>query len=62
MANAPQLMGEAMKPMNMLDTVRPTPTKKLAHTAPLEMRELYKPQISGPRNAPARAPQEILIS
>ncbi len=62
MANAPQLMGEAMNPMNMLDTVRPTPTKKLAHTAPFEMRELHRPQISGPRNAPASAPQEILIS
>ena len=66
-AKAPQLMGLAMsgvpkKPAIMLPVVRPTPTMKLAHTAALLMRLLYRPQKKGPRNAPASAPQLMDMS
>ncbi len=59
-ASAPQLIGEEINPKIIFDTVRPIPTMKLAHTAALEIRPLYKPHRSGPKNAPANAPQEIL--
>ncbi|HJJ00572.1 MAG TPA: hypothetical protein OIM11_05445 [Coriobacteriaceae bacterium] len=48
-AMAPALMGEGneracpTKPMIMFTVVRPTPTMKLAHTAALLMRLLYRP-------------------
>ena len=42
-ATAPALIGEAMYPMNILDTVMPTPQIKLAHTAALVTPFQYKP-------------------
>ena len=66
-AMAPQLMGDAMNavptnPAIMLPVVRPTPTMKLAHTAGRETRLEYSPQKNGPKNEPASAPHEMLIS
>ena len=66
-ASAPQLMGLAIsawpkKPAIMFPLVKPTPTKKLAHTAAFEMRLEYKPHRKGPRKAPASAPQLMDMS
>ena len=51
------MSGVPTKPMIMFTVVRPTLTMKLAHTAALLMRLLYRPHSIGPRKAPARAPQ-----
>ena len=64
MHSAPQLMGLAMsgvppesaKPM--FTAVSPTPTANEHHTDAFEMRPEYRPHRKGPRNEPAKAPQE----
>ena len=62
MATAPATIGDPKKGTAMLPTVKPTPTAKLAHTLAFDTRLLNRPQKSGPKKAPARAPHEMPMS